>query len=394
MSNKNAVPENAVFSVLSGPLQGRNLPLTRREMSIGRDAHCDLVLEGYERVSRRHARLVWDGKQFSISDLGSTNGVRVNRQKVQTQLLLPGQTLELGDFAARLWLPPTPDKTRFGRAPAEWAALAIGAVILLSSLSVWRARHSAPVVVASTRNEPREAGSRENGPRVSAGSETAAVAPASGGKISAGAMENGKAATVLIAHEEGQSVSFGSGFVIGGGRIVTNRHVVVNSAGNPADCLLVFGSGTRAETKMQVSSSQIRLAPRARDNNEFTDDLAIIDLHQTLVSGLPLGQPEALSETDTLYAFGFPLGVGTLTLDNQLPSVSVKAVSVERVQRGLIAGSEAVTVLQLGGTITHGNSGGPVLNNRGEVVGVVALGTEGGGMSFAIPIGFVKQLLN
>lgn len=391
MSNKNAVPPNAVLSVLSGPLQGRNLPLTRRELSLGRDIGCDIVLEGYTRVSRRHARLSWDGKQFSISDAGSTNGVRINHQKVQTQVLLPGQTLELGDFAARLWLPPTPDKTKFGRAPAEWAAIAVGVVVLVASLGVWRAQTSPPM------GDSRSGENGKNGrsvPRVAAGSETSSVAPSGEGKISAVAIENGKAATVLIAHEEGSSVSFGSGFVVGGGRILTNRHVVVNDAGNPVDCLLVFRSGTREETKMPVSGGQIRLAPRAQDNNEFTDDLAIIDLNQTLVSGLPLGQPETLTETDTLYAFGFPLGVGTLTLDNQLPSVSVKAVSVERLQRGTIGGHDAVTVLQLGGSITHGNSGGPVLNNRGEVVGVVALGAENTSMSFAIPIGFVKQLLN
>ena len=386
MSNKNVVPQNAVLIVLSGPLQGRNLPLTRREISLGRELSCDLVLEGYARVSRRHARLSWDGKQFSISDLGSTNGVRVNNQKVQTQVLLPGQTLELGDFAARLWLPTAPEKTKFGRAPAEWAAIAAGVVILVASLGFWRSHSSSNLVVA-----PGESGPRANVPRVAAGSETSAIAPTGGGKISASAIENGKAATVLIAHEEGNRVSFGSGFVVGGGRIITNRHVVVNDAGSVADCLLVFRSGTRAETKIPVSGEQIRLAPHAQDNNEFTDDLAIIDLNQTLVSGLPLGQPEALSETDTLYALGFPLGVGTLTLDNQLPSVSVKAVSVERLQRGR---NEAVNVLQLGGTVTHGNSGGPVLNNRGEVVGVVALGAENTGMSFAIPIGFVQQLLN
>ena len=82
-----------------------------------------------------------------------------------------------------------------------------------------------------------------------------------------------------------------------------------------------------------------------------------------------------------------------LTLDHQLPSVSVKAVSVERVQRrteSTPGGGETATVLQIGGTVTRGNSGGPVINNRGEVVSIVSRGTDGTGMVYAIPTTFVR----
>ena len=55
---------------------------------------------------------------------------------------------------------------------------------------------------------------------------------------------------------------------------------------------------------------------------------------------LSIGNSEELSEVDTTWVFGFPLGVETLTLDQELPSVSVKSASIERVQRGKVEGVE------------------------------------------------------
>lgn len=273
-----------------------------------------------------------------------------------------------------------------------------------------------------------------------------------GGKISAQSIARGKAATVLIAHAEGEGVAMGSGFVTGDGRhIVTNRHVVVDESGQPTECIVVFNSGGSDTSKIKVDASKIELAPSEAPSQSsstesgegssstvgdapdpgtagesetapsgegesapsgegsgggegsgsasggmsegFTEDLAVITLPERVVEPLQMGRTEELTETDTVYAVGFPLGVGTLTLGGALPSASVKAVSVERLQRGKVDGAEAVGVLQLGGTITHGNSGGPILNARGEVVGVVSRGAEGTGMSYAIPTVFVKGLL-
>ena len=51
--------------------------IDRSSMTLGRGADSDLVLTN-PRVSRRHARLTWDGAQFLLQDLGSKNGTRIN----------------------------------------------------------------------------------------------------------------------------------------------------------------------------------------------------------------------------------------------------------------------------------------------------------------------------
>ena len=181
----------------------------------------------------------------------------------------------------------------------------------------------------------------------------------------------------------------GSGFALADARrIVTNRHVVVGEDGQISDCRLIFEAGTPRERSVAAPAANIRVAPQTK-NGDFQDDLAVITLDGGQTPALTAGQSENLQETDEVYAVGFPLGVQTLTLDGDLPSVSVKATRVERLQK---RADGAVSVIQLGGSVTHGNSGGPVVNNRGEVVGVISSGVEGTGMSYAIPMVWVTAL--
>ena len=407
--------------VQSGPLKGRNLPISGAA-SIGRADSCDLALAGYGRVSRQHARFGWDGQILLVSDTQSTNGLLVNGQKVAAATLRDGDQIQLGDFSALVRLPSTnataPSATSINaptaatssrwdgvkggvaRQMGAWRALGapqkggiIGAAIVVLSLGLLglsRGRSAAPDIV------PAPPARVENLPDVPAAPpQTAAqtgVAPAVepvGGKLAPAALQSVKAATVLIAHRDGQAWAMGSGFALGDARrIVTNRHVVVNENGQISDCRLVFEAGTPRECSVAVAASSIRVAPQTQ-NGEFQDDLAVITLDAGQTPALSAGQSESLQETDEVYAVGFPLGVQTLTIDGDLPSVSVKATRVERLQK---RADGAVSVIQLGGSVTHGNSGGPVVNNRGEVVGVISSGVEGTGMSYAIPMVWVRAL--
>jgi hypothetical protein len=68
----------------------------RDTTSIGRSRGCDLRLPGGD-ASRRHAEIVGGPDGFTITDLGSTNGTFVNDQRMKTQVLQPGDRIEIGN---------------------------------------------------------------------------------------------------------------------------------------------------------------------------------------------------------------------------------------------------------------------------------------------------------
>ena len=408
-----------VLVVTAGPLAGETLALERRELVIGRDASCDLPLTAYTQMSRRHAKLIPTNSGWSIEDLGSTNGTLINDVRVSREELRHGARLKMGDFEAlvRVYqpqpevplVPPTvPGASGTPMAPARrpvwlWPVVGLGAVFLVAGLALG-GHSSAPPVDQSTQDKVQRVvdGDSDSSPPKSPEGNTvqppveapkADFAPPVNGRIAPLTVAIAKGATVLVVRNEGNVTAFGSGFVSGNGhQVVTNHHVVADENGNVGDCLLVFEAGTAREHRVKVAASDIELAS---GSEQFSSDLALLNLpgDASVPTPLPLGRSEDLSETDTTWVFGFPLGVGTLTLDQELPSVSVKAASIERIQRGQVDGSDAAKVIQLGSTVTHGNSGGPVLNAKGEVVGVISQGDEGTGISYAIPTVWVKRLV-
>jgi len=77
-------------------LDGRSMLVPPRGGVVGRSRDCDIVLDDGN-VSRRHAELRVGPQGWTIVDLGSTNGVRVNgRRIVQSEALQPGDRIELG----------------------------------------------------------------------------------------------------------------------------------------------------------------------------------------------------------------------------------------------------------------------------------------------------------
>jgi putative serine protease PepD len=166
----------------------------------------------------------------------------------------------------------------------------------------------------------------------------------------------------------------GSGFVLDRqGDIVTNAHVVTN--GGP----------------VSVSFSNDDRVPARVVGFDNTTDVALLRVHvpAKALAPLPLGDSASLQVGDGVVAIGNPFG-----LDRSASAGIVSALNRQ------ITSPNGFTIggaIQTDAAINHGNSGGPLLDLRGRVIGIDSQIADSGvdanvGVGFAIPIDTVKQI--
>ena len=160
--------------------------------------------------------------------------------------------------------------------------------------------------------------------------------------------------------------SLGSGFIIEGGYIITNSHVVAG-----ADEIKIKLADNR-EFKAEIKGFDERL------------DLALlkIDAKETLPIA-KLGDSDSIQVGEWVMAIGNPFGLAE--------TVTVGIVSA----KGRVIGSGPYDdYIQTDASINPGNSGGPLFNTLGEVVGInTAIISGGQGIGFAIPINMAKSII-
>jgi pSer/pThr/pTyr-binding forkhead associated (FHA) protein len=86
-----------------------SFPLTGLIKEIGRTSECDICLPDDAKISRRHARLEWNGQTWVLLDEDSTNGTFVNGERVSERELRAGDVLEIGDYQLRYLPLPVAD---------------------------------------------------------------------------------------------------------------------------------------------------------------------------------------------------------------------------------------------------------------------------------------------
>lgn len=167
-----------------------------------------------------------------------------------------------------------------------------------------------------------------------------------------------------------EGTSLGSGFLINeGGYILTNAHVVHN-----ATDIRVVRSGMREEYPARIIGS-----------DRLTDTALLRIEAQPGMTVLPFGSSEDLAVGELVVAVGNPLG-----LNHTVTSGVVSA------KERIVGAGEAplIDFLQTDSAINPGSSGGPLLNVRGEVVGInTAIASGAQAIGFAIPIDIVKQVM-
>jgi S1-C subfamily serine protease len=193
---------------------------------------------------------------------------------------------------------------------------------------------------------------------------------------------------VMIKVDDGAGT--GSGFVISGGYIVTNNHVVT-----------LDGEAAGATLQIDLSDGS-SVAGQLVGRDPYSDIAVIRAPGLAGLPALPLGNSDSVAVGDPVIAIGSPLG-----LADTVTSGIVSALD-RPVQPGAGTGMAPEVyfdAIQTDAPINPGSSGGPLVNARGQVIGVDAAldtlgsdpitGSQGGsiGLGFAIPVNQVRRVI-
>ena len=171
----------------------------------------------------------------------------------------------------------------------------------------------------------------------------------------------------------------GSGFVISSNAtssyIVTNYHVI----NNVQDIKVFFANG---------DSYDATLVGGEEDN-----DIAVLRIEVGNLQTVTLGDSDALNVGENVYAIGNPLGELTFTFTGGYVSAKDRSVTM--------SDGTVMNMLQTDTAINYGNSGGPLFNEYGQVIGIVSAKLSSSssseasveGLGFAIPINDVRDMI-
>jgi S1-C subfamily serine protease len=169
--------------------------------------------------------------------------------------------------------------------------------------------------------------------------------------------------TVRVRNRGCDFLATGSGFAVTARRLVTNRHVVEGAE------------------QLQLDSWDGRSISVDVHRVAYRHDLALIETVEALprVAQLAAGDPRPGAEVS---AVGFPLGG---------PLARTRGAVVDLVPGARLG--ETGKVLRITAAVRHGNSGGPLLDDAGQVVGVVYASEKRTGYGLAIPVSSLRALL-
>ena len=166
---------------------------------------------------------------------------------------------------------------------------------------------------------------------------------------------------VLVTEDaDGHPVALGSGFFVAGDLVATNYHVVKGAA--------------RIYARRIGEESQLSVVAVVGTDEE--NDLSLLRVAGARYRPLMLARGSQIGVGDDVYVIGNPAGLeGTFS-------------------QGIVSGIRGYQYIQITAAISHGSSGGPVMNNHGEVIGVATSAIEEGqNLNFAVPVSYVSRLL-
>jgi S1-C subfamily serine protease len=385
------------LSIEAGPGGGRRITVTEGELTIGRDPSSALVLDD-EEVSRRHAvvRGLADGT-VELEDLGSRNGTFVDDARLEGAVTLRGgEKIRIGSTVIVAEAPPGSAPTVIAPVPPEEAPTDAEPP-------------SEPPADPEPTAEPTPPPASSTPPRsesaiqrimlqrsikrltliaigVGALVVVAVVLLVAGVFSSSGPVTNTEAikavtpSTVFVLgrDNEGEPNFSGSGWVYDAdaGLVVTNAHVASGQATS------------------EVGTDDENLHPAKVVGVAPCDDLAVLKTDTSGLKTLPLGSQSELSQGDRVFLLGYP---GNLSAADELVS-TVGTVSVVKtsIDPEVVPDFPAYpNVIQTDAAINEGNSGGPMVDEDEQLVGVNSVSSSGSAenQGYAIGVDRIKEIV-
>jgi S1-C subfamily serine protease len=391
---------------LTGTRRGACEEFTDEIITVGRAADNRLCLgDGERRVSSHHAQITRHGDAFLIRDLGSTNGTMINGRRIVIGELNRDDLIEFGAGG-----PLVRFNVSETTQPPETSQLSFSQ----DSNAQVPKRRDFSRKERLKRSIKRFLRQRKNNVRLTTAIVISMILGAAFGiwlSSRFNSLDNEQLSFAAIAERNSAAVVFircefelldsagnvvlteartGSGFVISpSGLIVTNRHLVRDWEYNEPPAGMT-GRTKKIEVVFQHKHREEAIpATVAYLSSDVAIDLVILKItpppEMPVVYGL---EPNLnrVNQGDEVATIGYPLGVDLLQMTNEEriePSLSTGVVS--RVAYGAI---------QLNLHAYHGNSGGPVLNRRGEVIAIIKANlAEAQELTLCEPIGVVFEIV-
>jgi S1-C subfamily serine protease/regulation of enolase protein 1 (concanavalin A-like superfamily) len=238
------------------------------------------------------------------------------------------------------------------------------------------------------------------------GSAGAEIATAVGNESPAETVRRIKDATVFLKVQAVPVQGSGSGFVIRADNdtllIVTNHHVINPHMKRDADAddarlaqvrpvvTAVFRSGGGSALEQSVPATVVA------SDREGKRDLALLRVRGVKNPPRPIDLADSPEPTETMpvLIYGFPFGNIDRMLDRSArgnPAITINKGAVSSLRRDTFG---RVTYVQIDGSLNPGNSGGPVVDERGRLVGVAVAQISNTTIGFAIPPGELRRMLD
>lgn len=178
--------------------------------------------------------------------------------------------------------------------------------------------------------------------------------------------------SIFLGNSEGK-LGLGSGVILtDNGYILTNQHVVGNRYSN---CYVTLESGNTYDGSVIWADSNI--------------DLAIVKISANNLDYIELADSDNISLADEVYAIGNPIGIEfQRTVTKGIVSGINRTIKMENEDNYM------EDLIQTDATINEGNSGGALVNLKGELIGINTVKISNAeGIGFAVPINIVKPII-